>query len=384
MSQMITMFLAQTYKKCELIIVDDASTDGTEDLCSFYTAKYKNIKYFKNLKNLGVADSRNIARSHSIGDILLVQDADDQSVNGRAELTAEFFKKNKKIDLMYGSNIIIDDLGKERATQKAEDFVVSRLKTKNYISHPTLAYRKSMPIMYRKGLKYIDDWYFTLDCYNAGYKFGHIDNILSAWRVTRAGLSYDMGKEEGWKKEAKEKLIEEFKNIEDDITKNLKNPEQRIRLKEIAARIPKGSTILDVGCNGGYTMEIYAKKGTVTGIEIAPNLIEICRKKGLNVVSDYPVNTLYDIVVVGDVLEHYNEIQAKHIANAAFNSATDRVIITIPYVDGRYCKKFVPEHKEDYSNQQIASWFPNSRVEFTPIYYGDDAIPLWSLIEVFK
>jgi glycosyltransferase involved in cell wall biosynthesis len=385
MSQMIMMFLDQTYKNTELIIVDDASTDGTQELCEYYVKKHKNIKYYRNKINLGVADSRNIARSHAKGDILLVQDADDQSVNGRAEMTVEFFKRNKDIDLMYGSTVLIDDLGVERGTLKAEQFVVSRLKIKNYVSHPTLAYRKSMPILYRKGLRYIDDWYFLLDCYIEGYKFGHLTNILSAWRVTKGGLSYDMGYEQGEKKEAKEAIKKEFASIEDDISDILrKSPEQRIRLKEILKRIPKGSTILDVGCNGGYTLELYKKNGIVEGVEIAKNLIDICRKKGFLIHNTLDIYSNYEIIILGDILEHYGQSEANELIKNAYNLATDRLIITVPYPDGRYCKKFTPEHKADYVLSDIQSWLPNAKMTAVPIYYGDDAIPLWSLIEVFK
>jgi glycosyltransferase involved in cell wall biosynthesis len=385
MSQMIMMFLDQTYKNCELIIVDDASTDGTQELCEYYANKHKNIKYFRNLKNIGVADSRNLARQFSTGDIICVQDADDQSVNGRAEMTVEFFKKNKHIDLLYGSTVLIDDLGVERGTLKAEQFVVSRLKTKNFISHPTLAYRKSMPVLYRHGLRYIDDWYFLLDCYLQGYKFGYLTNILAAWRVTKGGLSYDMGSEQGEKKEAKEAFKKEFEAIDDDISDILrKSPEQRARFREILKRIPKGSTILDIGCNGGYSLELFSKKGDVCGVEIAPNLIEICENKGFKMLRKGEAFPNVDVVVLGDILEHYTEVKAKNILNMAYHSAQDRVIITIPYPDGRFGTKFVPEHKADYVLQNIQDWLPRAKMKAIPIYYSDDAIPLWSLIEVFK
>lgn len=385
LSQMIMMMLEQTYKNCELIIVDDASTDGTQEICEFYANKHKNIRYFRNETNLGVADSRNIARSHATGDYLLVQDADDQSVNGRAEFVVKYFKDHKDVDIMYGSNVIMDEMSVVRSQRKAEPFVVSRIKNQNFICHTTVAYRKTMPIFYRKGLRYIDDWYFILDVYNAGYKFGFVDNILAAWRVTKGGMSYDMGREEGWKKEAKEALKKEFENIEDDISNQLaKSPEQQVRLKEIIKRITKGSTVLDVGCNGGYTMELYAKKAKVTGIEIAPNLIRICEKKGFRVYNPDNIPESYDVAVLGDILEHYIPSEAKEIINKYF-AISNKLIVTIPYPDSRYGKKFVPEHKSDYLLADIQGWLPEgAKTEAFPVYYGDDAIPLWSLIEVTK
>ena len=53
----IDSVLDQTYENIEIIVVNDASTDNTENVLF---DKYKDkIKYFKNEKNMGVSFSRN-------------------------------------------------------------------------------------------------------------------------------------------------------------------------------------------------------------------------------------------------------------------------------------------------------------------------------------
>ena len=51
----IKSILTQTYANLELIICDDASTDGTWDIINFYTKKDKRVRCFKNKKNLYIA-----------------------------------------------------------------------------------------------------------------------------------------------------------------------------------------------------------------------------------------------------------------------------------------------------------------------------------------
>ena len=65
----------QSYKNWELIIVDDCSTDNTDEV----VAKYNDnrIKYFKNDKNSGAAVSRNKALREAKGRWIAFLDSDD-------------------------------------------------------------------------------------------------------------------------------------------------------------------------------------------------------------------------------------------------------------------------------------------------------------------
>lgn len=74
-SQAIESVLAQTYDNWEMIIVDDGSSDGTEDVVKRF--KDSRIHYFS-LKHSGTpAISRNIGIRHSSGEFIAFLDADD-------------------------------------------------------------------------------------------------------------------------------------------------------------------------------------------------------------------------------------------------------------------------------------------------------------------
>ena len=60
--------LAQTYSDFEILISDNASTDGTEEICKAYAARDGRIRYFRNETNLGAIKNFNRAFELSSGE----------------------------------------------------------------------------------------------------------------------------------------------------------------------------------------------------------------------------------------------------------------------------------------------------------------------------
>lgn len=88
----IKSILKQTYQNIELIIINDGSTDKTDEIISKIIKKYKleKIKYIRNEENKGVYFSRNIGIKRSLGEFITMQDADDISDNLRIEKSISF------------------------------------------------------------------------------------------------------------------------------------------------------------------------------------------------------------------------------------------------------------------------------------------------------
>ena len=53
--EVLDAILAQTFEDYELVISDNASTDGTAEICQEYAGRDKRIRYLRNEKNLGAA-----------------------------------------------------------------------------------------------------------------------------------------------------------------------------------------------------------------------------------------------------------------------------------------------------------------------------------------
>lgn len=70
--------LAQTYSNFELIISDDASTDGTAEVLERYRGDQR-IRIFRQPVNLGFVANKNFAIGQACGELITQQDHDDRS-----------------------------------------------------------------------------------------------------------------------------------------------------------------------------------------------------------------------------------------------------------------------------------------------------------------
>lgn len=69
--------LEQTYADIELILVDDASSDGTADVLEQLRRADERVVVIRNAENVGPYACRNIALEAATGDFVAIQDADD-------------------------------------------------------------------------------------------------------------------------------------------------------------------------------------------------------------------------------------------------------------------------------------------------------------------
>ena len=72
----IESVLSQTYQNLEIVLVDDGSTDGSEQLVDIYAKSNKQIKAIHQ-KNQGLSAARNTSIKHASGDYLTFIDSDD-------------------------------------------------------------------------------------------------------------------------------------------------------------------------------------------------------------------------------------------------------------------------------------------------------------------
>lgn len=76
LAKCIDSILSQTYKDFQLILVDDGSTDGSENICDSY-AKQDNRISVIHQKNSGVVAARKIGISQATGEYIAFVDSDD-------------------------------------------------------------------------------------------------------------------------------------------------------------------------------------------------------------------------------------------------------------------------------------------------------------------
>ena len=109
-SETIYSVLTQTYTNWELIIVDDCSTDNTDEVAKPFLSDER-IKYIKNEKNSGAAISRNRALCEAKGKWIAFLDSDDLWLPEKLEKQIEFMEKND-YRFSYTNYIEIDEESK--------------------------------------------------------------------------------------------------------------------------------------------------------------------------------------------------------------------------------------------------------------------------------
>lgn len=93
--------LSQTYHDLEVIVVDNASDDNTEDVVASYADP--RLKFFKNPKNLGLFGNFNRCIELSRGDLIHILHSDDYIDPHFTKTCVRFFKEHPNVSLTFTS-----------------------------------------------------------------------------------------------------------------------------------------------------------------------------------------------------------------------------------------------------------------------------------------
>ena len=109
--QAIDGVLAQTYRNFELIVVDDGSTDSTQEMMEGY-AEDPRVRYFYQ-PNQGQSVARNWGLEEARGEYICFLDSDNAWFPDKLEKSLNAFRENPDVDVIYGDYVEIDKAGVE-------------------------------------------------------------------------------------------------------------------------------------------------------------------------------------------------------------------------------------------------------------------------------
>lgn len=120
LSRAIESVLNQTYRNIELIIIDDGSTDNTEEIVKNFSDP--RIKYIRHSENRGIPFSRNTGIKNSKGDFIAFLESDDEYLPKKIEKIMRIFRDSLAHIGMVASNYyIMDEKGKEKRIRKTDN-----------------------------------------------------------------------------------------------------------------------------------------------------------------------------------------------------------------------------------------------------------------------
>jgi len=120
----IKSIIAQTFKKWELIFLDNNSTDNSKKI--LYEFKDKRIFYFKNNFKLNLGAARNLAFKKCKGDLITFLDVDDLWDKNKLMLQFKKFQNNQNIQILYTKYYILKN--KKLINKKNYKFVKGKIK----------------------------------------------------------------------------------------------------------------------------------------------------------------------------------------------------------------------------------------------------------------
>jgi len=175
--------LNQKYKDIEVIVVNDGSTDSTQDILDYYAKKDSRVKPIK-IKHSGISIARQTAVDNAKGEYIAIMDTDCQMEPTRL---IESLKAIKNADIVYSEYIwVLRDGRIARVTpedmsgKQIKDILDRKYPNSNQIvpNFTVMAKKECFKNVYRSEFKVNDDLIMVLEWMKRKYKFKLIKKPL--------------------------------------------------------------------------------------------------------------------------------------------------------------------------------------------------------------
>ncbi len=178
--------LSQTYKNLELIIVDDGSTDNTEQLIHGFGDT--RIVYAKQGRNAGAAHARNTGAGLASGEWIAFQDSDDEWVQDKLEKQMDYWRRHPEYAMVYcpfttyreADTKGIKTPSEEYTREELEGNILQSILIQNKIGTPTMLMKKESFFCvggFDESYRCLEDWDFAIR-FSQKYSIGFLDEPL--------------------------------------------------------------------------------------------------------------------------------------------------------------------------------------------------------------
>ena len=226
----IDSVLNQTYKKLEIILVDDGSTDNSGAICYEYAEKDGRLKVF-HIPNGGVAKARNLGIEHASGDYIIFVDSDDIVHPRYVESLLELGMKNHTplAKCRYVSETNCDlksflDTNYDLKNHSERIVTINEYRYQGYYSQSScvcVLYSRALIQNNRFdiSLRYGEDTVFFAEILNKARCFSYLDETLYWYRKNPLSATQVFTQRRYDEILARRKVIEVFKNESKDFVR---------------------------------------------------------------------------------------------------------------------------------------------------------------------
>lgn len=182
----------QTYANLEVILIDDFSTDNSNEIIVDLLKKY-DFKYIRNHTNLGLTAVNNQAIHYATGQYIMRLDADDILLPQCVELLLNKIREDNATALVYGNWINISEDGKFLSKEQRLD--ISKVQLMDTPAHGACTLFDLNILRkiggYDESFKKQDGYYIWLKVI-FNYKVKNIEEVVFKYRKHNLSLSYDI------------------------------------------------------------------------------------------------------------------------------------------------------------------------------------------------
>ena len=197
----IASILTQSYTHWECIIVDDGSTDNTQEIIASLSKINPSIHYYKRPSTLpkGPNSCRNFGFSKSKGAILNWFDSDDLYLPDALQTMVAKFSVD--VDLVVAKLEIVDLLSKRKIRESAiqsnqiiEDYFTGKISY--YVCGPfwNRLFIEKQKSLFDEKLRNLDDWDFNMRMVLQNPKIVYIDKAIIQYQFHENSLSQEIRK----------------------------------------------------------------------------------------------------------------------------------------------------------------------------------------------
>ena len=111
LAESIDALLGQSFEDFELIISDNASVDGTADICRRYAKQDSRIRYTRQPRNIGAAPNHTFVFQQSRGELFKWASADDLYARGLVQCCVDALDEYPDVVLAHSWTAAIDEAG---------------------------------------------------------------------------------------------------------------------------------------------------------------------------------------------------------------------------------------------------------------------------------
>ena len=200
--QSIKSVLSQTLKPFEIVIIDDASQDGSRGIIQSYASQYPDLIFpIFNENNLGIANCRNKALRTLNGDLVTFLDGDDFFYPNKLELEYKQLIKSQNTQVVYSNFNYLNESGKitgsfaKETDNPATGDIFINTYTRNYNIQLGSNYIYEMFYknsafeigLYDTNIKIWEDWDFRIRMSKI-FRYGYCSKINSVYRQLQDSL----------------------------------------------------------------------------------------------------------------------------------------------------------------------------------------------------